>query len=184
MGLADTLVAGTDESGQTGWETITWGFKLMVPSFIYPDKPIYPASNFLGHIAHEVSDDDYTTQVSYGIMANFYNAFSYPGVFIGTAVFIGSFYYILRLGFGRARCERRTAGTTAWFVLIIAHYHHMLVEAAVSGLMPSLLLPLDAYAIFLAAKGLLFGYDLFSTRQGPKSTPMRILALEEDAAAL
>ena len=93
VGLADALIAGTDESGFTGWETITWGFKLMVPSFIYPDKPIYPASNYLAHIANEVSDDDYTTQVSYGIMANFYNAFSFPGVFIGTAVFIGGFYY-------------------------------------------------------------------------------------------
>jgi hypothetical protein len=165
VGLADALVAGTNESGFTGWETITWGFKLMVPSFLYPDKPIFPAANFLGHIAHEVSDGDYTTQVSYGIMANFYNAFSFPGAFIGTALFIGSFYYILRLGFGNPRCRRLTSGSTAWFVLIIAHYHHMLIEAAVSGLMPSLLLPLDVFCLYAAAKGLIVAQDLFSKKR-------------------
>jgi hypothetical protein len=165
VGLADTLVAGTNESEFTGWETITWGFKLMIPSFIYPDKPIYPASNFLAHIAHEVSDEDYTTQVSYGIMANFYNAFSFPGVFFGTAVFMGGFYYLVRMGFGNPLYQRQPAGTTAWFVLIIAHYHHMLVESSVSGLMPSLLLPLDVFSLWIAAKGLIIAHDVFSKRR-------------------
>jgi hypothetical protein len=133
VGLADTLVAGTNESDFTGWETITWGFKLMVPSFIYPDKPIYPASNFLAHIAHEVSDYDYTTQVSYGFMANFYNAFSFPGVPVGdsrpgSSTVLGG----LPRSIGKCCVPPSVGGLYWWNVLFnlpFAFPHHRLRDA-------------------------------------------------------
>jgi hypothetical protein len=67
VGEADRLIAATErQRAYTGWETITWGFKLATPSFLYPKKPIFEAGNYLGHIVGEVGSSDSVTQLSYG----------------------------------------------------------------------------------------------------------------------
>ena len=54
VGEADRLIYATEQQQAfTGWETITWGFKLLMPSFLYPGKPIFEAANYLSHIAGE-----------------------------------------------------------------------------------------------------------------------------------
>ena len=54
VGEADHLIAATERQQTfTGWETITWGFKLATPSFLYPNKPIFEAGNYLAHIVGE-----------------------------------------------------------------------------------------------------------------------------------
>jgi hypothetical protein len=164
LGLADLLVSGTNDSEFTGWQTITLGFKLMVPSFLYPDKPIFSAGNFLGHIAGEVGVGDETTQCAYGFMANFYNAFSFPGVFFGTALCFALFYYILRWGFGNPRWRRRPGGSTVWMIVLIAAFHHTILESAVSGLMPQMMLPVVVFCFYSAAKVLVVAMDVFSGR--------------------
>jgi len=142
VGEADQLIAATErQQAFTGWETITWGFKLATPSLLYPNKPIFEAGNYLAHIVGEVGSSDSTTQVSYGIMANLYNAFSFAGVLIGTPIFFAGFYYWIRIFLGDARWERQPTASTLWFLWFIASYHHSIVESSLSGIIASLLFP-------------------------------------------
>jgi hypothetical protein len=160
VGEADKLVAATIErQAWSGWETITWGFKLAVPSFIDPDKPVLPPGNYLAHIAGEVGDGDLTTQVSYGVMANFFNAFAYPGVLVGTSVFFCGFYYLLYLLFGNPRWSSQPLGSTVWFLFIVTTFQHSLVEESVAGLIADVLniaiVVLALYAMARAIRHLL-----------------------------
>lgn len=162
VGEADKLIAATD-AGQsfTGWETISWGFKMLLPSFLVPDKPIWGTGNYLAHISGEVGSTDYTTQVSYGVMANLYNAFSLPGVMVGTALFFFGFYYWLRIFFPNAHLTNIARGTAMLndsdaqsvlcFMLLVGAFQHSLIESSVAGLIASLTMPVIICSLVTAA---------------------------------
>jgi hypothetical protein len=138
VGQADRLVAATiQQQSWTGWYTVKHDFELAIPSFIYPEKPIFGAGNYLGHITGEVGPQDGTTQVSYGVMATFFSAFSYSGAFLGTIAFFCCFYYLLRLFFGNPHATVSPSESTMWFVFIVTTFQHSLVEDTVAGLMIS-----------------------------------------------
>jgi hypothetical protein len=152
---ADRLIAATEQQQAfTGWETITWGFKLGTPSFLYPDKPVFEAGNYLAHIVGEVGPSDTNTQVSYGVMANWYNAFSYIGVLIGTPLFFAGFYYWFRMFLGEARWEGVPTISALWFLWLVATFQHSIVESSLSGLVASMTTPL-VVATLCALAGLL-----------------------------
>ena len=155
VGEADILIAATEgQRAFTGWETIGWGFKLLTPSFLYPGKPVYEAGNYLGHVAGDVGRTDFTTQISYGVMANLYNAFSYAGVLVGMPLFFAGFYYWIRLFLGEAMWDGMPTASTLWFMWIIASFQHSIVESSLSGLIASLSFPFVLVLLYLAAKGL------------------------------
>jgi hypothetical protein len=138
VGQADRLVAATiQQQSWTGWYTVKHDLQLAIPSFIYAEKPIFGAGNYLGHITGEVGPQDVTTQVSYGVMATFFNAFSYSGVFLGTIVFFCCFYYLQRLFLGDPHATVSPSESTMWFVFIVSTFQHSLVEETVAGLMTS-----------------------------------------------
>jgi hypothetical protein len=142
VGEADRLISATNRLGSfTGWTTITWGFELLTPSFLYPDKPTLQANNYLAHIVGDAGPSDHTTQVSYGVMANLYNALSFPGVLIGTALLFGGLYYWIRIFLGQPRWEAAPTASTLWFIWLIASYHHSLAESSLSGVIASLAFP-------------------------------------------
>jgi hypothetical protein len=150
---ADRLISTTEQQQAfTGWKTITWGFKLLTPSILYPDKPIAEAGNYLAHIAGDVGPSDEGTQVSYGIMANLYNAFSLFGVVIGTPVFFAGLYYWIRIFVGDARWDGMPTTSTLWFIWLIALFQHSIVESSLSGIMASLAFPLVIAFLCLLAR--------------------------------
>ena len=154
VGEADRLIAATErQHAFTGGETITWGFKLLTPSILLPDKPVFEAGNYLGHIVGDVHQSDSTTQISYGIMANFYNAFALPGVFIGTTVFIFCFYYYIRIFLGNAAWDGTPSITTHWFIWIVVSFQHSIVESTAAGLIASISFPFVLSIVWMAAKG-------------------------------
>jgi hypothetical protein len=153
VGEADRLIAGTEhQKAFTEWETITWGFKLLTPSFLSPDKPVFEAGNYLGHIVDDVGPADETTQISYGVMANFYNAFGLPGVFLGTTLLFAGFYYWIRIFLGDARWTGRPTTSALWFIWIVATFQHSIVESTVSGLIASLSFPVILGILYIASK--------------------------------
>jgi hypothetical protein len=159
VGEADRLIAATErQRAYTGWETITWGFKLATPSFLYPKKPIFEAGNYLGHIVGEVGSSDSVTQLSYGVMANLYNAFSFAGVSVGTPIFFAMFYYWIRIFLGNARWERQPTASTLWFLWFIASYHHSIVESSLSGIIASLSFPVLLVPVFILSRTLSFAF--------------------------
>ena len=153
VGEADKLICATQLGNAfTGWETIVWGFKLLVPSFVSPNKPIAEAGNYLGHIVGEVGSSDTTTQVSYGVMANLFNAFSILGVVVGTPLFFGAFYFWIRLFLGNARWDGEPSTSALWFIWVVASYQHSLVESSLSGLMASMAFPFVIALLYLATR--------------------------------
>ena len=155
VGEADKLIAATEQQQAfTGWETITWGFKLLTPSLLYPSKPVTEAANYLAHIVGELGSSDSTTEVSYGLMANLYNAFSFTGVLIGTPFFFAGFYYWIRVFLGDATWERMPTASTLWFLWLVASYQHSIVESSLSGLIASLSFPSVLALLYLLAKSL------------------------------
>lgn len=142
VGEADRLISTTYRlKAFTSWTTITWGFKLLTPSFLYPDKPVLEANNYLAHIVGDVGSSDQTTQVSYGVIANLYNALSFSGVLIGMTLFFGGFYYWIRIFLGQPRGEAAPTASTLWFIWVIASYHHSIAESSLAGIIASLWFP-------------------------------------------
>jgi hypothetical protein len=168
IGEADRLIAATDSTqSYTGWETITNGIKLMVPSFLTSDKPTSGGGNLLGHIAGDLASDDMTTQVSYGFMANLYNAFGLYGVLFGTIIFISVFYYVLRLWFATPDLNFSPWGSTIWYLLLGLLYEHSLIEAPIGNTLPSMVITISAMvALILAAR------FLVSIFEGRRRTPV------------
>ena len=155
VGEADNLISATErKQAFTGWETVTWGFKLLTPSFLYPEKPIFEAGNYLGHIGGEVNPSDKTTQISYGVMANLYNAFSFAGVAIGTTLFFAGFYYWIRIFLGDAGSDGMPTTSTLWFIWLIAFYQHSIAESSLAGLIASLQFPVVVALLYTSAKAL------------------------------
>ncbi len=153
IGEADRLIAATDETQSfTGWETIINGMKLMVPSFLIGDKPTSGGGNFLGHVAGDLAPDDMTTQVSYGVMANLYNAFGLTGVLLGTIAFFFVFYYVLKLWFADSDLSMGPWGGSVWYLLIGTMYEHGLVEGPIGNILPSLINLSAIVGLIFAAK--------------------------------
>jgi hypothetical protein len=153
VGEADRLIYATEQQKAfTGWETITWGFKLLMPSFLYPNKPIHEAANYLSHIAGESNIRDTTTQVSYGVMANFFNAFALLGVAVGTPLFFAAFYYWIRIFLGNPRLDQAGGMSTLWFLWLVGLYQHRIVESTISGLIASFSFPAVIILMLLATR--------------------------------
>ncbi len=152
---ADRLIGATErQHAFTGWETITWGFRLVTPSILYPKKPVFEAGNYLAHIVGEVGSSDSTTEVSYGVMANLYNAFAFAGVAVGTPLFFAGFYYWIRIFIGDPMWERQPTASALWFIWFIASFHHVIVESSLSGVIASLLFPAVLVPMYALSQGM------------------------------
>jgi hypothetical protein len=167
IGEADRLIAATDATqSYTGWETISNGIKLMAPSFLVADKPTSGGGNFLGHIAGDLASNDLTTQVSYGFMANLYNAFGLYGVFFGTIIFISLFYYSLRLWFATPDLNFSPWGSTIWYLLLAMLYEHSLIESPIGNMLPSVVIGMTAMV------GLILGSKFLASLFEPRRRPL------------
>jgi len=149
---ADRLISASMHTAPTEWETITWGFKLLTPSFLYPDKPKYEAGNYFGHFTGDLNLMDSDTQVAYGPFANWYNAFAMFGVFVGTMVLFAALYYWLRLFCGKAKWGPEAGGTAMWLLLIVGTYHHRLAESTLPGIIALLPIPVIVLLLFMIAE--------------------------------
>lgn len=153
MGEADRLIAATDNTqSYTGWRTIIDGLDLMVPRFIADLKPSAGVGNILGHIGGDLASDDVTTQISYGFMANLYNAFGLNGVLIGTIVFMAIFYYVISLWFGASDLTLTPWGGSIWYLMMGICFEHGLVEGPLANQLPAFInLSATVGLIFLAS---------------------------------
>ncbi len=165
VGDADRLIAATyDMQAYTGWTTVVWGFQLMMPSALFPNKPSANSGNFLAHVAGDLGEGDMSTNVSYGVMANFYHAFGLIGGGAAMLVFFGLSHYILRSTFPKAFWTRAPSSRTMWFIIAINHFHHPFAEESISGLIPSVIIyPLVFILIVLVARPI---RDLLPRRGG------------------
>lgn len=139
----DELINATITKGHTGWPTITHGFKMLLPRFIYPDKPIYNTANYLGHKIDIIGEDDNTTQISMGIIAEAYDAFGWTGVVLIPYLIMAAFLMIYNILSGPV--ERNI-----WTIFLMGIFQHNLVEATVSSMIQYILyFPLLLLTIYM-----------------------------------
>jgi hypothetical protein len=91
---ADTIVYSAMREGHTGWESTWWGFRMVLPSFIVPDKPILGSSNWVAQRGKGlVNRNDSVTGITLGFMVDLFLSFGFLGVFFGSFV-IGFCFFI------------------------------------------------------------------------------------------
>jgi len=134
---ASRLVEATTRQGQyTGFFTIEWGFRQILPRFLFPDKSPVSPDHWLSEYTGDVGPDDQVTNFAYGFMAGFFNAFGYWGAFVGSALFYAGMTYWLRL-FVEGR-----AGPTIWIVAVFLMFESQLVESCAATSLSSVWIPL------------------------------------------
>jgi len=135
----DALIAGTKAKGYGGWRTITWAISMVPPRFIYPEKPLVGPGAYLGGVAGLRAPLDTETQWALGFTSEFYHAFSYVGVFIGT---IG----VLCLMFLAIKLLDLVGVMAQWKMLLMLSYWNAFSESFLAGILYSLI-PLVVFII-------------------------------------
>lgn len=142
----DELVAATLATGPTGWLTIEHGFKLMIPHFLYPDKPLYNSANFLGHRIGILSEGNDTTQISFGLTAEAFSAFEWVGVIIIPFILNLLFFIVYKKIVGPIFYN-------IWAIWLIGIFQHAFVETTIATMLSYLirfpLLLMFAYFLFM-----------------------------------
>jgi hypothetical protein len=93
--LVDAVVDGVLVRGHTGMTTIVPGFQMLVPRFLYPDKPPLGTANYVAARGRGIMTAlDPHTQPTVGFMSDAFLAFGMPGVFV-ISFMIGFVYYVV-----------------------------------------------------------------------------------------
>lgn len=136
----DRLITGTTLSGQYGhWDTILWAIEMIPPRFLYPDKPFTGPGAYLGYIAGFAQNPAGTTQWAFGFPGEFYHAFSYPGVFLGTIALFSLFGLVLKL-FVYLKIS------ALWGMLLVVYYWNTFTEGSLATIL-STLVPLTIFIL-------------------------------------
>lgn len=144
--MVDLLVAATAVEGESKWETISHGFKMVMPRFIYPDKPAVNTGTYLGKKAGVISDDDWGTQISFGFIADAYSAFGWTGVVIIPGIITGCFLLLFNWLVGPV--ERNV-----WCVYLFAEFQHFFAEQTISAMTLTVLRrPIWLIAVYLGVR--------------------------------
>lgn len=123
----DELFLADNEQGFSGWQTVVHGFKMLPPRFLYSDKPIYNSANYFGHKIGILDRNDYSTQISMGIIAEAYDAFGWAGAIIIPYLVMIAFILFFNTISG-------TLMKNIWTVFLIGIFQHNLVEATISSM--------------------------------------------------
>ena len=167
--VADMLVAATQREGGSGWETITHGFKMAAPRFLYPQKPAVNTGTFLGKKAGVISEDDWGTQISFGFIADAYSAFEWWGVLIIPGVIAASFSLLFSYLVGDVR-------SNPWCIYLYAEYQHFFAEQTIAAMTLTVLRkPLWLVGAYAAVRILLYlrRLQVSSAAQLPVSHPVK-----------
>lgn len=151
IGEAQHLISATyNKQSFTGFKTIIWGFQYALPSF-FPWKRNVGTGNYLAHYSGQVGDNDFKTNISYGIFANAYNAFDVESVFIIVFLIYIFFFSYTYFFFGNP-----VTFSFYWFILFIS-LQHAIVEATIASFIATVIrLPLNIIVLLMMLKIITF----------------------------
>jgi hypothetical protein len=142
--MADLLTAATLREGTSGWETVTHGFKMMVPRAIYPQKPVWNTGEILAQKVGMLAEDDESTQVSFGFIADAFSAFGWWGAVIIPFLLCLGFFLVYKYLLGALR-------QSIWGIFFAAQLQHAFTEATIASMTLTILYtPLMYVALHLA----------------------------------
>ena len=123
----DLLVSATLNDGPSGWETVLHGFKMLTPRAINPRKPANGSGNFLGHKAGYLSEEDDSTQISFGFIADAFSAFGWWGaglIPLALTLMFSTVYQFLVGPLAR----------NVWCAFLFCVFQHQFTEQSIGGL--------------------------------------------------
>jgi hypothetical protein len=145
VGEADRLISASNVYEFTGWETITNSLLIAVPHLLYPAKPQLGSGNYLARYAGDLAATDVTTPVSYGFMANAYNAFGMwsvlPLSLVTTLLVIVPLLLI----------SKGATFANPWSMFCVVSLHQTYAESSFSGLFGAFNTPILATMVLIAA---------------------------------
>lgn len=148
VGEADRLISASDVYEYTEWDTITNSILVAVPHFLLPSKPQTGSGNYLARYAGDLPSTDVSTQVSYGFMANAYNAFGMTWVF--PLSLITALLVLIPL----ALISSGPAYASPWAMFAIVSIHQTYIESSFSGLFGAFNMVVLAAVLYLAARAI------------------------------
>ena len=159
--MADLLTATTLRQGASGWETVTHGFKMMVPRLIYPQKPIWNTGEILAQRVGMLAEDDESTQVSFGFIPDAFSAFGWWGAAIIPCLLCVGFFLVYKYLLGTLR-------QSIWGIFFAAQLQHAFTEATIASMTLTMLYtPLMYVALHLALNWAARSAVARSILQGP-----------------
>jgi uncharacterized membrane protein YidH (DUF202 family) len=154
--MVDLLVSATAREGESEWDTITHGFKMVLPRFIYPNKPAINTGTYLGKKAGVISEDDWGTQISFGFIADAYSAFGWTGVALIPGIVTACFLLLFNWLVGPL--ERNV-----WCVYFFAEFQHFFAEQTISAMTLTILRrPIWLVAIYLLIRIACYGWRMWN----------------------
>jgi hypothetical protein len=156
--MADLLVAATAREGPSEWDTITHGFKMVLPRFVYPNKPAVNTGTYLGKKAGVISEDDWGTQVSFGFVADAYSAFGWAGVALIPGIVTACFLLLFNWFVGPL--ERNV-----WCVYLFVEFQHFFAEQTISAMTLTILRrPIWLVAAYLLVRMACYAWRTWNLR--------------------
>lgn len=125
--MVDLLTAASIEQGDSGWDNVTHGFKMMVPRFLYPAKPVWNTGQVLAHKVGMLADDDESTQVSFGFIADAFSAFGWWGAAIIPFVIGVGFFTVYKFLVG-------SLDRNVWGIYFAAELQHAFTESTIASM--------------------------------------------------
>ncbi len=90
----DALIAFTDKGNVYGLGPIWANFLNVIPHFIWKEKPIFPFGNAFAHEIGVLSEDDTTTGISFGPVADAYHEAQWFGVLVVLPPIIFLYFFV------------------------------------------------------------------------------------------
>jgi hypothetical protein len=146
VGEADRLISASNVYQYTEWDTITNSILVAVPHFLLPNKPQSGSGNFLARYSGDLPPTDVSTQVSYGFMANAYNAFGMSWVF--PLSLITALLVLIPL----ALISSGPAYGSPWAMFAIVSIHQTYIESSFSGLFGAFNMVVLATVLYFATR--------------------------------
>jgi hypothetical protein len=124
--LDDTIIAYKQQTGFDGIVPIILDFENLVPHFIWANKPQYNTGNTFAHQVGLLSEDDFTTGISFSPAAVSYAYLGWTGVFI----LAPALWIVLFTLFDSLCGDLREA---PWGLLVAVFFAHIAPEGGLDG---------------------------------------------------
>jgi hypothetical protein len=122
----DALIDYTDRNRTFGYSPIIAAFLNTFPHFILPDKPVVNFGNVYLHEMGGLSEDDFSTGISFSPTAEAYHMDKWVGIFVAAPLIWFLIFVTFDSVFGDLR-------TTPWGLLVLAGVSHTAPEGALAG---------------------------------------------------
>jgi hypothetical protein len=113
---------------------------MMVPLAIYPQKPVWNTGQLLAHKAGMLAEDDESTQVSFGFIANSFSAFGWWGAFAIPFLLCLGFFLVYKYLLGSLH-------QSIWGIFFVAQLQHAFTEATIASMTLMVLYAPLAYVV-------------------------------------